>query len=301
MKRSFKLVALLIAVVLMAASLCSCEELDKKKANRGIYSDDRKEITYQDNVYRLITAGKYEIITGSYNWDWQYVTTKDVPVLLAETYGDSMDVLNNGAVLRVTADISDFPDEAWENSVGQEGYIYSTYVYYVRSDQYNEVKDTIDKAELDHYYFEYWGYDEDNYYDSTDMLNESRPYASGEDYIQILLDEDLTELINSALKATEKDKVSYRELSTGDYDLKVIDLAPCDNNKIVTRSDVIYYLVQDHEKYYFWDGNYFNDIAFYPFSEDDAVLLKELFEKYPDAISYDDILYQFNNTYAYDI
>ncbi|MBQ3284114.1 MAG: hypothetical protein IJH40_00595 [Ruminococcus sp.] len=300
MKKSFRTIALLLAVILISVSLCSCEWLEEKKANRAVYSDDKSEITYQDNVYKLILANKIDFVSDYSNgWTNPYVTTKDVPLLLTDEYGDPISVLRDGTVIRAFADIDGFSDDFWITDKGGEYYATTTHLYYVRSDKYDEIKETVEKAELDHYYFEYWSYGDYDYDDaeySTNMLNDYR--TPSRDYQYVLLDDSLTDIVNKALKASTEDKVSYRELSTGDYDLKVIDFYPCDKNMIITQSGIEYYFIQDGDKYYFWDGNYFNDIAFYPLNEDDAAHVKELYEKYPDAVSYEDVLYQFDNTYA---
>lgn len=301
MKKSFRIIALLLAIILISVSLCSCEWLEEKKANRAVYSDDKREITYQDNVYQVIYADKIDFVSDySYGWTNPYVTTKDVPLLLTDEYGDPISVLRDGTVIRAFADIDGFADDFWTSDKDDEYYYATTtYHYYVRSDKYDEVKETVEKAELDHYYFEYWSYGNNGYVDadySTDMLSDYRSVEGNYQYV--LLDDSLTDIVNKALNAKMEDKVSYRELSTGDYDLKVIDFYPCDKNMIITQSGIEYCFIQDGDKYYFWDGNYFNDIAFYPLNEDDAAHAKELYEKYPGAVSYEDVLYQFDNTYA---
>ena len=295
MKNSFRIIAVLLAVLLISVMFCSCEWLDEKKASRAVYSDDYMEITYQDNVYRLILAGNYSFIADyDYGWNSPYVTTKDVPLLLTDSFGDSMSVMNNGTVLSIYAELNKYSED-FRKKEDEPGRAYGS-VYYVRSDKYDELKDAVDNAVLDHYYFEYWDYNDAEYSDV--MLNDYRSVDGG--YRSVLLDDKITDIVNNALKASADEKVSFRELSTGDYDLKAFVFAPCDKNMIITQSGVRYYLVEDHDKYYFWDGNYINDAAFYPFGADDAALLKALFENYPDAVNYEDILYQFNNTYADD-
>ena len=100
--------------------------------------------------------------------------------------------------------------------------------------------------------------------------------------MNILLDDDLTDTVNQALKAKDADKTSYKELSDG-YQ-RAINLYLCDKDMLLTDKEILYYLVQDGDKYYFWDGNTYQEKCLVALSKDDAQAVGELFEQYPDAV-----------------
>lgn len=309
MKKTFRLIALLMALSMVAFTLCSCQELDKKKADRAVYNSDRTEITYHDTVYKSINLGKFDLIDNtSVNWDSHYVTAPDVPVLLAESFGNSMQVYEGEVILRTSGYDKGYTAAATVDEVRIGKYDYPMPVessnYYIRSDKYDEVKQAISDAKIDCYYFDYWSdYTESEY--SYDTEKSSIPYAGGR-YYNVLLSEELTAAVAKALDAPSNEKVSYKELGTGDNDVKSILLNPCDRNMLLTQSTGQCYLVQDRDKYYFWNGNYYTEYSFVPFNEEETALVKELFEQYPDAAHYDNISWQFtdltesNNTSEYE-
>ena len=70
MKKTFKIIALVLAVAVVAFSLCSCRALDEAKANQAFYIDDSKEeILYNDITYRLFKTGNLEFIKP---WRYSY-------------------------------------------------------------------------------------------------------------------------------------------------------------------------------------------------------------------------------------
>lgn len=294
MKKTYRIIALLPVICLAAFTLCSCQELDRLKEERAVYNADRTEIAYKGESYRLIESGKFDFIEEfHYSWNDNHVADADVPVLLADTYGDYMSVNTQSTMLRVNADENKMPRQTKQKSVDPDlssSYTYRNF-YYARSDKYDEIKQAVADAKLDHYYFTYWAYDDAEYY-AEEASYKSIP-ASG--YANILLDEEATAAVNNALAASRKDKVEYTVLGDANGDMKTIELYPCDKNMIISQPNTSYHLVQAKEKYYFWDGNYYDSRSIYPLNEKDSATVKAVFEKYPDAATDNDFLWQFTN------
>ena len=62
MKKIFKLTALALSLALLCVSLCSCADLDYRRANTAVYTDDTKAaFTFRDKLYKHI-----EIPNGGY-------------------------------------------------------------------------------------------------------------------------------------------------------------------------------------------------------------------------------------------
>lgn len=259
MKRLFQLSALILCAVLTTFSLCSCNALDEAKANRAIYNEDKSVITFRDNEYRKMDIGKYEFIIDYDSSDVYYVTTPDVPVLLADSFGEQIYTNKEESVLK-----------------------YSNNRSYVRSDCYDKVKKAVDGAKLDQYFFYVYHYDDDMQYGENIMLNEKE-----------------AEVIDKALKASEKEKLSYTELSNGAYDIETIRLSVCDIDMLLTDEYASYYIFRDREKYYFWDGNTYKDKTINLLNDEDTAVIRKLFEKYPDAIEVDNISWHFENNDYY--
>ncbi len=261
MKRVIKASALLLIIALLTVSLCSCGSLETAKANQAFYLDNnfKSEIILRDTIYRKIYLGNLSFIdAGNYGLreNGCYVTEKGVPVLLSSWYGDLYSISNDESVINVFGE------------------------YYVREDKYEAVKEAVDSAVLDHYYISYYP---DSYYSGRYDDIASKHYDT-DTVSNIILDQDVTDAINKALATDDSDK---RQLTQDQlYSVEALMIERCDKDMIVTTFDNNLVLLRDGESFYVsGDNDYWADsYSVYPIEKNSAALIKELFEKYPEAV-----------------
>lgn len=262
MKRVIKASALLLIIALLTVSLCSCGSLETAKANQAFYLDNnfKSEIILRDTIYRKIYLGNLSFIdAGNYGLreNGCYVTEKGVPVLLSSWYGDLYSISNDESVINVFGE------------------------YYVREDRYEAVKEAADSAVLDHYYISYYP---DSYYSGRYDDIASKHYDT-DTVSNIILDQDVTDAINKALATVNSDKVQLTQDQL--YSVEALMIERCDKDMIVTTFDNSLVLLRDGESFYVSGGNdyYWADsYSVYPIEKNSAALIKELFEKYPEAV-----------------
>lgn len=111
MKKYLRIAACIITLLLCAFFVCSCESLDDMRARQGFYDEDGNVILNGVKYIRI----EADILPSGYGRD-VYITESDVPVLLAEKYGD------------------------WFMITEDKTYIYDYgYYCYCRDDKYNEL------------------------------------------------------------------------------------------------------------------------------------------------------------------
>lgn len=306
MKKSLKIIALTLTVIMVSVSLCSCRALDEAKANRGIYSGDHLELEFKGETYRFLAPGKFTFIRESLDgWTNYRATEPEVPVLLAGWYGDMISVNNEENLIITSVSISEFAgeiaNEALYNRVDPEvvsGIHGGNNASYVREDLYDATKAAADADHLECYFLEYSDFDEADYFDDS-TIPDWREY--NDSYVNshhtVILDEKETDVVDDALKAPDKDKVSYEEL--GDNQRNIV-ISCCDRNKLLRDWDVSYYLVKDEEKYYFRDGTTNNEKCMVPLNEKDSKIIAQLFDQYPGAVNGFQVEWEFDNRYGYD-
>nr|WP_316621892.1 hypothetical protein [uncultured Ruminococcus sp.] len=290
MKKTFKIIALVLAIAVFALSLCSCRALDEAKENRGIYSDDRLSIQFKGETYRLFDPHNYTIISDAYaGWTQYHATDKELPLLLASWYGDTMSLNREKTVIETSVPFSaimkEISNEAVNNTVDPQavGAMYgNNNATYVREDLYEDTKAAAEADKLECYFIEYYensNFDYDfgmswsNWKESTEAYSDS--------YRIVLLEDAVTKIVDSALKTTAKDKISYKELSENQTD---ISFQACDKNLILRDWDANYYFVHDQGKYYFWDGTTNDEKCMVPLNQDDSEIIDDLFDQYPYAV-----------------
>lgn len=147
MKKAKRWIALLVAL-LMCLSLCGCQALDDMRATHAVYQEDGS-ILWNGQVYRQL--GNVEMrdeIAMVYDHQFINVTTKDVPVLLSDVFGEQYDVCADGTLL--------------ESNYWSEGY-----TLYCREDVYEETAEYLKNGfQLETYYYSYLdeNFDSNNYY-----------------------------------------------------------------------------------------------------------------------------------------
>ena len=176
MKRTIRILALLICAVLLCVSLCSCEYLDDLKNNRAILIDG-ESFTFHGQVYRLMPlSSKLTFIMSNPVYSEYYLTTEDVPVLLSPSYGDRLmynfDDGEHPAVISVTdsyhgVDVAPFLTPRVVAAMSDDldsyadSYINPQTKFYVREDRYDDVKKSVDNVSLDHFYITVYQYNDD--------------------------------------------------------------------------------------------------------------------------------------------
>ena len=290
MKKTFRIIALVLALAVVALSLCSCRALDEAKENRGIYSDDHLSIQFKGETYRFFDPHNYTIISDAYTgWNQYHATDKELPLLLASWYGDTMSLNREKTVIETSVPISAFAkelaNEAVYNTVDNQ-VVSSLYgnnnATYVREDLYEDTKAAAEADKLEYYFIEYY---ENSYYnyDFGTSWSDWKDYneAYSDTYRIVLLEDAVTKIVDNALKTPTKDKISYKELSENQTD---ISLQACDKNLILRDWDTNYYFVYDQGKYYFWDGKTSDEKCIVPLNKDDSEIIDDLFDQYPYAV-----------------
>ncbi len=148
MKKISKIVISLLLLVLLSLSLVGCKQLDDLKKNRGIYLDESKEeIELRGQVYEKVLE---RVMFGNTEWEtyliadeWSLtVTDRDIPVLLAKSYGDTVRYNSRDEEDPVILCVPDYREN---NS--------SVNVFYCRSDYLDTLKAKLDNVELDQFYY----------------------------------------------------------------------------------------------------------------------------------------------------
>ena len=287
MKKVFRMTALWMAAALVALSLCSCQALDDARANRGFYSDDHNEIDLNGTVYRLLDPGDncmfYDDWMNPYGEKTSYYATeKDVPILLANHYGDMVYMNEDETILSTqesyalyTSYLSGVTDDEY---TPLEDYQYGSIPCYVREDKYDAAKACVDTGILDHYYFTYYDYDQID--DESDDFDVSSIYDNSQ---AVMLSDDLSKTLTSFINTDPKEKIG---VNAADY----LWLSRCDSGLILTDSgNNSCCLLRSKDQYYFWIGVdtgmlWMEDLSVFPLSGKDAAEAKTLFEQYPDAV-----------------
>ena len=251
MKKRIKAIALLCAIAVLAVTLCSCRALDSAREHQAFYKDStHNEIILGDQTYRKIDSGNKEFIFVENHikyYESFYVTEKDVPVLLASYNGETLKTNEDKSIV-YTYDIYtyDTDKETW----------------YVREDLYDEYVYAIESAVLDHYYYSYYDYPEDDYWNGGKETN-------------VILNDEITEIINRTLSIPDDKKVNYSDDEY--YSSTKVYLYSCDKDMRIKNSVKIE-LIYDGFDYYVWNGNTFDEKSLCPVDEKDISVIKSFFK-----------------------
>lgn len=239
--KKFRLIALVLAIVIVSVSLCSCRSLDEKRAQTARYTDDSKtKILFRDHIYQRLDLGDLIFVFCSDGSDYNIfrVTEKDVPILLSGLYGSGMGMSEDETILACgNSSMRDFADVVYDEATGQG---YGT-AYFVREDKYDDIKAIIESGDLDHYYF--------NYLDMNDYNFEN---SSWDDWYtdvshNVLLDDAATAAIDRAMKSDKTEEVvihNGEKFVDDNYIKSIIPLQKCDKDMILTDMNDPSYLVE---------------------------------------------------------
>ena len=146
MKKILKLSLALLLCAGLALSFCSCVDVDELRKNQGFWVDkEHTVISFRGAEYKLLPACEEIYVVPSDEWyEPVYITEKDVPVLLADARGMSVEI-GKGAELLVCG--------IWESDTDK---------VYCRTDLYDQKVKAIESFKLEHYCA--WGpsYEENN-------------------------------------------------------------------------------------------------------------------------------------------
>lgn len=299
MKKTIRFIALFLAIILTALSLCSCSVLDEMKSKQAFFSENYREITYHDNTYRVMYLNGYSFVLFD-NDTLVNVTVQDVPALLSSTYGSIGYLNDDQKALKVKIDKNKVPDEFISDVKDEEKQIASMMLdddksfnwYYVRTDVYDYVNDLQnDSSALDHYYIDCRGAALD-YVSGSDMANEKKPMSDNERYV--MLDEDLTAVVDRALRVSDDQKVSYQELISN-KDVKYYELRDCDSKMILTHPNNKYYLFKDNDRYFIWDNHLSDEKCLYKLTGNEVDSAEKLFTECAGAESRGDVQSYFSS------
>ncbi len=158
MKKSKRVVALLLAVVL-CLSLTGCNYLDELRANQGFWQEDGT-IQLGQYTYKMLNVANsddfYPDLGGSIRADI-YITTQDVPVLLASQFGDWFTLSEDGVFLNA-------------NGGG----------YYCRADKFDSIEKRLNEGfthEVYSYAYVWWDDKGEAYVDKTYIFSQSQAEA----------------------------------------------------------------------------------------------------------------------------
>lgn len=160
MKKSARIIALVLSLVTLCLSLSSCDFIDKMRENQGFWNEDGS-IKWNGETYKLLPKCEYFApeVEGSDNVI--YVTESDVPVLLTNFYGEDFLLSKNGIFLM------------------NEDPLYVSTDIYCRSDKYDETVAYLKTPGiLSEYCYIYYAYNDDNVYEERRyQLTESEKAA----------------------------------------------------------------------------------------------------------------------------
>lgn len=302
MKQSFKLIALVLAIMMVSVSLCSCRALDEAKANTAIYTDsDKTAVLFRDATYKYLDTGEYDFIFYRDADPFTYhVIERDVPVLLRTWYGAVMGMSKDGVVLGCNDASNSKIAEAYYDSVTNQNVEYGWRTkFYVREDKYDEIKESIEQGKLDHYFLEYWEQPDYDQYISGGMMDYR---ASDFSYKRVLLDDKSTASIEHAKKSDNTEEIQVHDGTryVDNVNVKrVIPLQKCDKDMVLTKYDIrnTCYLVEWVNK----DYRYFvtegctpdGKCVLHEIDKDSYDNIEKYFEDYPDACETIDSLFQY--------
>lgn len=304
MKRIIRIIAAVMCIALLGVTLCSCQQLDDKKRNHAVYTDDSKEtIEFRGNAYKRLTLPS-ETISATAFYDYipesAYVTTKDVPVLLSSMFGEPIifDTKSDDPVIIQCYNESPITTENsyYLNSISNYyGYQFDAKKCYVREDFYDELKEELKDGNLEHYF--YYDYDLKDF----DMKNfDPENIESAEEFeydmysnLKVdykLIDDELTKAINDTLKSGKK--IDYKKLK--DHSYSSFALSYCDKNLIVSDEgkNLVIFCDTKTNKYYLapMAYGYSNNKVLIEVPDKYSQLFKKLFTEQKDSLFEDEDL-----------
>lgn len=120
MKKTIKRISALVSAVACCLVLCSCSAIKQMRQAQAVYSENEGEIIYNGDVYKSLNIKELPDELAVQTGDICYITERDVPVLLSETFGqwahvNSNKTIINGDVYYAREDVYDYAVDMIEN------------------------------------------------------------------------------------------------------------------------------------------------------------------------------------------
>lgn len=287
MKKTIRIISIVMCIALLCIMLCSCQFLEDRKNERAVYTDKEKSsFVFRDMTYKKLEsmpARTSFILPDSLSFG--FATTKDIPLLMASAYGDS---INYDQEEKNPIVVSCYQTDEHEQDYnlrhrffgeGRSAYIYNEHGdtgYYVREDKFCEIEKAIKSSVLDEYYIQA------QYFDDITV-----PYKGG-GVRNELISKEITEVVRQSLK--DENSVSSEEFHGGAWN--VIQINSCDKDLILTDNRVIQ-LITDGKEYYLAQMLDYSTVGrFYRIDKKYADLFEDFFEEYETSVyDYDDLEY----------
>lgn len=157
MKKSVKIIALCLSLMLLTVFFTGCDFIDELRANHAILSDDKEKISFDGKTYRKLpeTADLYCSNYYSEKFDDIMLTDDDVPVLLAEgeSYTFDYDSTRDIFTVYMPTDKSAVQGSLFVSYVNAIDY--ENGVYYCNEKDYARYSEAIKNNKMDRIGFEY--------------------------------------------------------------------------------------------------------------------------------------------------
>ena len=248
MKKSVKIIALCLSLMLLTVFFTGCDFIDELRANHAILSDDKETISFDGKTYRKLpeTADLYSSNFYSEKFDDITLTDDDVPVLLAEgesytfDYDSTRDIFN----VYMPTDKSAVQGSFFVSYVGICDY--ENVVYYCNEKDYDKYSEAIKNNKMDRIGFEY---DKcDDYYNCYCELDVASEKLSNE-------------IIDYIVNPEKMDSDLFMQFENSDFDVDYLSntMYKCDADGVIANvldgSDIFrdndgnaYYVNSDNRK-----------------------------------------------------
>ena len=170
MKRTFKVIALCLAVLAFTALFAGCDYIDQLRADHAILSDDKNSIIYKGELYkRLPDVKEEETFYWSSNVRNINVTDKDVPVLLSDSLCHYAGYDPNRDLITLS-----FAEESTEHLLkGSYGFTIGFDARYCNAEDYEKYTANINNNKADRIGFKYSFYSDYNFYETIEAGGET--------------------------------------------------------------------------------------------------------------------------------
>lgn len=143
MKKTLKLISLVLVVIMIGSLFCGCDALDELRASVATMTETG-DIKLGDNIYKKLPETESLRIDYEQELKYVYIADKETPILLAPVIG--VDYMTDKTGILLTS------YETEEN------------VFYCRSDYYEQIKEQIENGfKPSKYYYEYYKIADDDF------------------------------------------------------------------------------------------------------------------------------------------
>ncbi len=160
MKKVLRVIAFVMVLVLMSTSLCGCRMLDELRANHAVFTSD-DTILWNGVEYKALPESVAMCPQSDFSQQL-FVTDADVPTLLSMFFGNECHVCNDGMILEC------YDSSLAEFMSAESDYMTSSSVYYCQLEDYDRVKENIEKEWSGTLVYDTYSYSFSEYDESTE-------------------------------------------------------------------------------------------------------------------------------------